>query len=163
MHSSKRNDFLFGELLFKTVRQLRCVGAANHKKSIGKPRPSLGMIRSLATKASKGDGFPEIRHCILSGFVRIMSDNVAKQLKGFERKLPSWRRVDLSLARADIVRHKSGIFVIAGFDNVRLRRDAKKSKQRRRTTVYASHYVGLNIVLGSALKSSRKKSPDFVS
>ena len=66
------------------------------------------------------------------GFFRTMSDNVAKQMKGFERKLPSRRR-HLSLARADIVRHKSGIgptIVIAGFDNVRLRRDAKiKSKQ----------------------------------
>ena len=45
---------------------------------------------------------------ILSGFVRTMSDNVAKHMKGFERKLPSRRR-HLSLARADIVRHKSGI------------------------------------------------------
>ena len=57
-----------------------------------------------------------------------MSDNVAKQMKGVERKQPSRRR-HLSLARADIVRHKSGI-VIAWFDNVRLRRGAKiKSKQ----------------------------------
>ena len=45
---------------------------------------------------------------ILSGFFRTMSDNVAKQMKGFDRKLPSQRR-HLSLARADIVRHKSGI------------------------------------------------------
>ena len=42
------------------------------------------------------------------GFFRTMSDNVAKQMKGFERKVPSRRR-HLSLARADIVRHKSGI------------------------------------------------------
>ena len=70
-----------------------------------------------------------------------MSDNVAKQMKGFERKLLS-RRQHLSLARADTVRNKSGIdpiIVIAGFDKVRLRRDAKvKSKQRRRTTVCKS-------------------------
>ena len=58
-----------------------------------------------------------------------MSDNVAKQMKGIERKQPSRRR-HLSLARADIgtkVRHKSGI-VIAWFDNVRLRRGAKIKK-----------------------------------
>ena len=45
---------------------------------------------------------------ILSVFFRTMSDNVAKQMKGFERKLPSRRR-HLSLAGAAIVRHKSGI------------------------------------------------------
>ena len=44
-------------------------------------------------------------------------------MKGVERKHPSRRR-HLSLARADIVRHKSGI-VIAWFDNVRLRPGAK--------------------------------------
>ena len=61
-----------------------------------------------------------------------MSDTVANQMNGDERKQPSRRR-HLSLARADIVRHKSGI-VIAWFDNVRLRRGAKiKSKQRQRT------------------------------
>ena len=71
------------------------------------------------------------------GFLRTMSDNVAKQMKGVERKQPSRRR-HLSLARADIVRHKSGI-VIAWFDNVRLRRGGKiKSKQRQRTTVRKS-------------------------
>ena len=87
-----------------------------------------------------------------------MSDNVAKQMKGVERKQQSRRR-HLSLARADIVRNKSGI-VIAWFDNVRLRRGAKiKSKQRQRTTIRKS--LRMPIVLGSALKSSRKKFPDF--
>ena len=55
------------------------------------------------------------------------------------------------------MRHKRVrvIIVIAGFDNVRLRRDAKiKRKQRRRTTVRKS--LRRPIVLGS-LKSSRKK------
>ena len=71
------------------------------------------------------------------------------------------RRRHLSLARADIVRHKSGI-VIAWFDNVRLRRGAKiKSKQRQTTTVRKSLRRPMPIVLGRALKSSRKKSPDF--
>ena len=37
-----------------------------------------------------------------------MSDNVAKQMKGFERKLLS-RRQHLSLARADTAMNKSGI------------------------------------------------------
>ena len=37
-----------------------------------------------------------------------MSDNVAKQMKGFERKLPSRQ---LSLAQADTVGHKSGISI----------------------------------------------------
>ena len=41
-------------------------------------------------------------------FIRTMSDNVAKQMKGFERKLMS-RRQHVSLARADTVRNKSGI------------------------------------------------------
>ena len=70
-------------------------------------RPSLGLIRSLATKAGEEEGFPEIRHCCIfyRGF-RTMSDTVAKQMKGFERKLPSRH---LSLSQADTVRHKSGI------------------------------------------------------
>ena len=88
-----------------------------------------------------------------------MSDNVAKQMKGVERKQPSRRR-HLRLARADIVRHTSGI-VIAWFDNVRLRRGAKiKSKQRQRTTVRKS--LRMPIVLGSALKSSRKNIPILI-
>ena len=58
---------------------------------------------------------------ILSVFLGTMSDNVAKRMKVVERKQPSRRR-HLSLARADIVRHTSGI-VIAWFDNVRLRLD----------------------------------------
>ena len=58
--------------------------------------------------ASEEEGFPEIRHCcIFYQFFRTMSDNGAKQMKSFDRTLPSRRR-HLSLARADIVRHKSG-------------------------------------------------------
>ena len=81
---------------------------------------------------------------ILWFFFRTMSDNVAKQIKGFERKPPSRRR-QLCLARAVIVRHKSGISLsspgLTTSDS--LRRDAKiKSKQRRRTTV-RSHCVCL--------------------
>ena len=50
--------------------------------------PSLGLIRSLATKASEEEGFPEIRHCCtFYRFFRTMFDYVAKQMKGFERKL----------------------------------------------------------------------------
>ena len=67
--------------------------------------PSLGLIRSLATKASEEDGFPEIRHCCT--FYRFFVQCPIK-MKDFYRKLPSRRR-HLSLARADIVRHKSGI------------------------------------------------------
>ena len=41
--------------------------------------PSLGLIRSLVTKASDEEGFPEIRHCCtFYRFVRKMYDNVAK-------------------------------------------------------------------------------------
>ena len=97
------------------------------------------LARSIASFAiAAGD-------TIVIVFFRTMSDNVAKQIKGFERKLPSRRR-HLSLARADTVRHKSGISLsyAAGFDNVRSKRDAKiKSKQRRRTTVRKSLRLGL--------------------
>ena len=83
-----------------------------------------------------------------------MSENVAKQMKSVERKQPSRRR-NLSLARADIVRHKSGI-VIAWFDNVRLRRGAKiKSRQQFKS-------LRMPIVLGSALKSSHKNIPILI-
>ena len=89
-----------------------------------------------------------------------MSDNVAKQMKGVERKQPSRRR-HLSLARADIVRHKSGI-VIAWFDNVRLRRGAKiKVNNAKGLPGTVRKSLRMPIVLGSALKSFRKKSPDF--
>ena len=47
--------------------------------------PSLGLIRSLATKASEEEGFPEIRHCCtFYRLFRTMSDNVAKQWRTFK-------------------------------------------------------------------------------
>ena len=120
-----------------------------------RPNPFIG-YQSQRGRALSGDT-PLLY--ILSGFFRTMSDNVAKQMKGVERKQPSRRR-HLSLARADIVRNKSGI-VIAWFDNVRLRRGAKiKSKQRQRTTIRKS--LRIPIVLGSALKSSRKNLPILI-
>ena len=99
------------------------------------------LARSIASFAiAAGD-------TIVIGFFRTMSDNVAKQMKGFKRKLPSRRR-HLSLARADTVRHKSGISNAAGFDNVRSKRDAKiKSKQRRRTTVRKSLRIAYRAIV----------------
>ena len=71
-----------------------------------RPNPFIGYQLKPARKRA----FPRYASCgpIFYLFVRAMSDNVAKQMKGFERKLPSRH---LSLAQADTVRHKSGISV----------------------------------------------------
>ena len=108
-HSSRRIDFQFA-----------CLPPQEDATFVGKQwchmldrldfaiaRPSLGLIRSLATKASEEEGFPEIRHCctFYRFFVQcpIMLQNKWRALKG------NYQHRHLSLARADIVRHKSGI------------------------------------------------------
>ena len=61
------------------------------------------------TKPARKRAFPRYSIVVyFIGFFRTMSDNVAKQMKGFERILPSRHR-HLSLARVDIVWHKSGL------------------------------------------------------
>ena len=106
--SSRRNDFQFDEFCFKpfancvVIEKIQGVwfstpGRCHIRRDtvIQHARaweawllrcvwPSLGLIRSLATKASEEGVFPEIRHCcIFYRFFRTMSDNIAKQMKGF--------------------------------------------------------------------------------
>ena len=128
-----------------------------------RPNPFIGYHAKPARKRA----FPRYAIVVDSIFYlgfRAMSDNVAKQMKGFERKPPSRH---LSLAQADTVRHKSGISLSSPGLTTLARCQNKttskiKSKQRRRTTVRKS-LRNRPIVLGSALKSSREKSQDFVS
>ena len=181
-HSSRRNDFQFGEFCLKSFatcvvieKNTACMVCRPRKTpySSGHSGPTclsmgrlafavrLTVIRPnpfIGYQSQRGRGLSRDTPLLyfLSGF--FVQCPIMLQMKGVERKLPSRRR-QTSLARADTVRHKSGI-VIAWFDNVRLRRVAKiKREQSQRTTVRKS--LRMPIVLGSALKSSRKKTPDF--
>ena len=108
-NSSRRNDFQVGKFCLKPFAN--CVVIEKKNSVYGcRPRktpyssghsphasereawllrcawPSLGLIRSLATKASEEEGFPEIRHCctFYRLFVQwpIMLQNKWRDLKG---------------------------------------------------------------------------------